>query len=341
VRQGFFGEEAQRIQRGRDDIRVMVRYPEDRRTSLGDLEQMRVRTPDGGEVPFSTVARAEMGRGFASIRRVDRRRTISVTAEVDEAQANPGEVLADLEANFLPELLATHPGVSYTLEGQQRSQAESMGALSKGFAVALFVIYAMMAIPFGSYIQPAIVMSAVPFGIVGAIWGHAAMGLPISLLSMFGVVALAGVSVNDSLVLVDFINRENRGRGSLKDAVIRAGTSRFRPILLTSLTTAAGVTPLILEKEVQAQFLIPMAVSLAAGVLFATVITLALVPAIYLILEDILNFFRWLGGRPVTGHDETSEETSEPELVEPRAAARERLDPGALGLAEGEGIGAD
>ncbi len=296
VRQAFFGEEAQRIQRGRDDIRVMVRYPEEDRRSLGDLERMRIRTPSGGEVPFSTVAEASMGRGFASITRVDRERTINVQANIDESVTNANQVLADMEAAYLPDLLAEYRGVRYSLEGVQQDQTDALNALAIGFVGAMFVIYALMAIPFRSYVQPLIVMSAVPFGVVGAVWGHAIMGMSMSILSMCGVVALAGVVVNDSLVLVSFMNQHRGEDLSLRQSVVTAGMARFRPILLTSLTTAAGITPLMLERSVQAQFLIPMAVALAYGVLFATVITLVLVPAIYLIMEDIRNFFRWLYG---------------------------------------------
>jgi multidrug efflux pump subunit AcrB len=322
VRQGFFGEEAQRIQRGRDDIRVMVRYPEQQRRSLGDLESMRVRTPDGGEVPFSTVAKAQFGRGFATITRVDRQRAINVTAEVDETVANANEVIADLEAGFLTQLLEKHPGVHYSLEGEQRDQMESVNALFRGFAVALFAIYAMMAIPFRSYSQPLIVMTAVPFGIVGAIWGHIFLGLDVSLLSLCGVIALAGISVNDSLVLVSFMNSHREEIGNTRQAVVQAGVTRFRPILLTSLTTAAGITPLMLEKSVQAQFLVPMAVALAFGVLFSTFITLGLVPALYVILEDVQKAFSWAWGsapdadavgKPAAGA------TSEPAAKQPAA----------------------
>lgn len=296
VRQAFFGEEAQRIQRGRDDVRVMVRYPEEDRRSLGDLERMRIRTPDGGEVPFSTVATASMGRGFASITRVDRERTINVRADVDESVTNANEVIADLEAGFLPEIVQRNRGVHYSLEGVQQDQSEAITALGIGFIGALFVVYALMAIPFRSYVQPLIVMSAIPFGVVGAIWGHLFMGMDMSILSLCGVVALAGVVVNDSLVLVSFMNQHRDDGLPLRKAVVRAGTARFRPILLTSLTTAAGITPLMLERSVQAQFLIPMAVALAFGVLFSTAITLVIVPAIYLVLEDIREFFQWLYG---------------------------------------------
>ena len=295
VRQGFYGEEAQRIQRGRDDIRVMVRYPKEERSSLGDLQSMRIRTPGGDEVPFSTVAKATHGRGFANIRRVNRQRVINVTAEVDAAVTNENTVIDDVTKTFLDPLLATqYRSVSYTMEGQQREQMELMAELAKGFAVALFVIYVLMAIPFRSYIQPLIVMTAVPFGLVGAVWGHAVTGHELSIMSMLGVVALTGVVVNDSLVLVNYINTRRNGGSPLVDAVRHAGTARFRPILLTSLTTAAGVTPLMLEKSAQAKFLIPMAVALAFGVLFATLISLVLVPASYLIIEDIQRPFRWL-----------------------------------------------
>ncbi len=299
VRQGFFGEEAQRIQRGRDDVRVMVRYPEEERQSLGYLDNMRIRTPDGGQVPFLTVADVEFGRGFSSITRVDRQRAINVSAGVDEEMANANAILFDFEARHMPEVLADHPGVTYSLEGEQRMQGEFMEGLLRGFFIALFVIFALMAIPFKSYSQPLIVMSAVPFGLVGAVFGHAILGMTMNFLSMMGMVAVAGVVVNDSLVLVHFINRTRKTSESLTAAVRDAGTARFRPILLTSLTTAAGVTPLMLEKSIQAQFLIPMAVSLASGVLFATLITLALVPSLYLILEDIKNLFGFKGHVPV------------------------------------------
>ncbi len=312
VRQGFFGEEAQRIQRGRDDIRVMVRYPERARRSIGDLEQMRIRTPNGDETPFSTVADASMGRGFATITRVDRNRSISVQAEVDESVVTAGEVIESLGANFMPQLMAQYPGVHYSFEGDEADFAESMEGLNKGFGAAMFVMFALLAIPLKSYIQPVIVLGAVPFGMVGAVLGHLFLDMPVSFLSMCGMVALAGVVVNDGLVLVNFINAYSRRFGSLNEAVREAGAARFRPILLTSLTTAAGVTPLILEKSLQAQFMIPMAVALASGVLFATTITLVLVPASYLILEDIRGFFRWLyGGR----------KAQSPSLPQPERAA--------------------
>ena len=310
VRQAFYGEEAQRIQRGRDDVRVMVRYPEAERRSLGDLENMRIRTSDGGEVPFSEVAQVVPGRGDASIRRVDRRRAINVTADVDPAQAVPGEILADLEERVLPEILAPHPGVLYTLEGQQAEQRDAVGGLARGFAIALVMIFALLAVPLRSYAQAIIIMLAIPFGLVGAVWGHLIMGLDLTILSAFGLVALAGVVVNDSLVMVDFINRNRRTTAEHLAAVRQAGMARFRPILLTSLTTFAGLFPLLTEKSMQARFLIPMAVSLASGVIFATLVTLVLIPAGYMIMLDLQALpARILGQKK-------EEEDVEPEALE-------------------------
>lgn len=286
VRQAFYGDEAQRIQRGRDDVRVMVRYPASARRSLGDIETMRIRTADGAEVPFGAVARAEPGRGFAAIRRADRQRVIAVTAEVDERRVSPNSIVAAVKARDLPAVLAAHPGVSYRLQGEQREQQEFLDAMFRRFGLALLMIYALLAIPLRSYVQPFIIMSAIPFGMAGAILGHVLMRWDLSMFSVIGMVALSGVVVNDSLVMVDWINRRRRQGASLAEAVRTAGVARFRPILLTSVTTFAGLTPLLLERSLQAQFLIPMAISLAFGVMFATGVTLVLVPAIYLILDD-------------------------------------------------------
>lgn len=286
VRQAFYGEEAQRIQRNRDDVRVMVRYPEEERRSLSDLENMRLRVPGSAEVPFSVAAEADLGRGYAAINRTDRKRTISVTANVDDNVGNANEIMASLQKTALPAILDKYPSVSYSLEGQQREQQETMAGLFDGYLIALLLIYILLAIPFKSYSQPIIVMSAIPFGIVGAIWGHVIMGMDLTILSMFGIVALAGVVVNDSLVMVDFINRERANGLPLATAIREAGIARFRAILLTSLTTFLGLTPLLLERSLQAQFLIPMAISLGFGVIFATFITLVLVPVGYYILED-------------------------------------------------------
>ncbi len=293
VRQAFFGEEAQRIQRGRDDIRVMVRYPEEERRSLGNLEDMRIRTPDGREVPFSEVATAELGLGYASITRVNRERVVNIRADADKDRIDLEAVKLDLDEEIIPALLEKYPMLSVTYEGEEREVQESNAVLMTNALLVLFTVYALLAIPFRSYTQPFIVMLVIPYGLCGAVAGHVIMGIfredgmPISQLSVFGMLALAGVVVNDSLVLVDYVNRQ-RARGvSLVDAVWEAGAARFRPIMLTSLTTFCGLLPILLEKSLQAQFLIPMAVSLSFGIVFATLITLVLVPAVYLIVEDI------------------------------------------------------
>lgn len=309
VRQAFYGEEVQRIQRGRDDVRVMVRYPDHQRRSIGDLERLRIRLPprpgasDAGvpntstQVPFTVAGRLSSERGFATIERTDRKRTVNVSADIDLSQANANKIAVDLTTNVLPTILADYRGISFSLEGEQQEQRETVTALIRSFIFALFVIYALLAVPFRSYLQPMIVMTAVPFGIIGAIWGHVLMGKGLTMLSIFGIVALTGVVVNDSLVLVDFINRARRAGAGVEDAIRDAGVARFRPIILTSLTTFVGLTPLLLEKSVQAQFLIPMAISLAFGVLFATAIILLLVPVTYVILEDLKRLGRRLLGR--------------------------------------------
>jgi len=286
VRQAFYGQEAQRIPRGREDVRVMIRYPEDERRSLANLETMRIRRPDGIEIPFSSVAEAKMGRGFSTIRRVNRNRTINIRADINKKETNLAGINEDL-TQFLSNLTSQYPGVNWSFEGEAKEQRESFGSLYSGSLFVLFAIYAMMAIPFKSYVQPLIVMTVIPFGLVGAVLGHIIMGMNLSILSIFGMLALTGVVVNDSLVLVHYVNSRRKDKMTLDDAVRSAGIARFRPIILTSLTTFAGLSPLILEKSTQAQFLIPMAVSLGFGILFATCITLIFIPINYLILEDI------------------------------------------------------
>ncbi len=309
VRQAFYGEEAQRIQRGRDDVRVMVRYTEAERQSLATLDNMRIRTPEGAEVPFLTVANAELGRGYASIRRADRQRIVSVIADVDRAQITANDVIADLRAGAIQQIMRDYPRISYRLEGEQAEQAEAVGSLVPLFGIALFVIFALLAVPLHSYSQALIIMSVIPFAFVGAIWGHVIMkffGLVagLSMPSAMGFIAAAGVVVNSSLVLVHNV-KERRALGEhFHDAVMHAAVSRCRPIILTSMTTFAGLLPLMFNRSVQAQFLVPMAVSLAFGVLFATVVTLLVVPSGYIILEDIQRFFS--RKKPITG--ETSGE---------------------------------
>jgi multidrug efflux pump subunit AcrB len=289
VRQAFYGHEVQRIQRGRDDVRVMVRYPAGERRSLGDLEDMRIRTADGTAVPFSSVALASRKEGFASINRVDRRRVVSVTADVDLSVANSNEILEQFKREAMPEILSIHPGIQISFEGEQREQSDFLTSLARGWAIALLVIYALLAIPLRSYLQPLVIMSAIPFGVVGATWGHILMGHDLSMFSVIGVVALSGVVVNDSLVLVVYVNQRRAEGLDLRSALVAAAVARFRAIMLTSLTTFAGLTPLLLEKSVQAKILIPMGIALAFGVIAATAITLILVPAGYLILEDLIR----------------------------------------------------
>ena len=296
VRQAFFGFEVQRIQRGRDEVRVFVRYPESERRNLQTLENMRIRTPAGAEVPFSEVAQATYGRGFAEIRRVDLARTINITADVNKESANLEAIKADLSTQIAA-IQKTYPRVGYSLEGEAREQRDSFHSLGIGLLFTLFSIFALLAIPFRSYLQPLIVMSVIPFGVAGAMLGHLIMGMDLTIMSIMGMLALSGVVVNDSLVLVDYINQRRANNMPLRQAVYDAGLARLRPVLLTSLTTFAGLMPLILEKSTQAQFLIPMAVSLGFGILFATVITLLMIPINYLLLEDLRSYLGRLFGR--------------------------------------------
>ena len=293
VRDAFYGNEVQRLQRGRDEVKVMVRYPESERESVSNFESMKLRTPSGDEVPMSEVVEPEYGRGPATVTRVDRFRTISLQGDVDLAGGyNSNEIVARYTEEVLDELSEKFPGVRYSFEGEQSDQRDSIREMMIGFVGALLMMYILMAIPLKSYVQPLIVMSVIPFGIVGAIGGHIVMGLNLSIMSLCGIVALAGVVVNDSLVLVDYVNRHRKESPTVREAAVKAGARRFRPILLTSLTTFAGLMPMLLETDMQAKFLIPMAVSLGFGILFATAITLILVPSIYLILDDVMNMFK-------------------------------------------------
>ncbi len=297
VRQAFYGEEAQRLQRNRDDVRVMVRYPQEQRRSTYDLEDMHVRLPDGRSVPLTEVASLTSGRGYATIRRVDGRRSVSVTADVDTSKLEPDALLARLEQKDLPELMAAHSGLQYSLEGARQEQELTLGSMKRGYIMAIVMIYALLAIPLQSYLQPLIVMSAIPLGLIGAVLGHLILGMDLTVLSLFGMVALTGVTVNDSLVMVDFVNRNRQRYPTLIEAVRVSGVARFRAIMLNSLTTFVGVAPLVFfEKSVQAKFLVPMAVSLGFGIMFATVVTLLLVPSIYLIQEDLRRAVKWLYG---------------------------------------------
>ena len=289
MRQAFYGEEVQRLQRGRDEVKVMVRYPKKNRLSIDDVETMKIRTKGGNKVPLSSLVELEEGRSKSVIRRTERLRAIRIAADIDRGNpnANANQARRNLENNMLSEFGELYPGIKYEFYGEQKDQAQSMEELQTSSLFALLVVFVLMAIPLGSYIQPGIVMSVIPFGIVGAIIGHILMGANISIMSMCGIVALSGVVVNDSLVLVDYVNRHRIRGKSIVEAAWEAGAARFRPIVLTSLTTFAGLSPMLFETDLQAKFLIPMAISLGFGILFATFITLILVPCVYLLLEDL------------------------------------------------------
>jgi len=297
LRQAFYGEEALRIQRGRDDIKVMVRYAVKDRQSLSGIEEIRIRTADGMEIPIEEVAEITDGRAYAVINRVNRKRIITVISDIDETRANASKIVSELNKDFLPRLVERYPGLKYDLEGQEKRTRESLDSLKKGFTLALMVIFLLLASQFRSYIQPVIIMMAIPFGLIGAIFGHLVMGMQLTMISLFGIVALSGIVVNDSLILIDFINRAAIKGVQIETAVIESGKVRFRPVMLTSITTIAGLFPLLLERSFQAQFLIPMAISISFGLLFATLLTLLYVPALYLIILDVKKLFgTWLNG---------------------------------------------
>ena len=286
VRGAFSGIEVQRLQREGEQLRVFVRYSPAHRSQLASLEKMRVSLPGGGQVPLLEVATLNRGLAPASIRRQDGRRTAHLYARADKDLIDLEAVKADLVGKIFPKLNKQYPAARLEMGGESKDAASTNQRLKITLSLALLVIYALLAIPFKSYIQPLIIMSVIPFALIGALWGHFLLGHSLSRLSIFGIIALAGILVNDSLVLVDFINRQRRAGTPLQDALQQAATRRFRPVLLTSLTTFFGLLPLLFEKSLQAQFLIPMAISLSFGVLFATAITLFLVPCVYCVIQD-------------------------------------------------------
>jgi len=306
VRQAFYGEEIQRVQRGPDDIRVMLRYPEGERRTLGSLEDMRIRTADGADAPFASIAHAEHGHGYSTINRTNRLRTVNITASVDRSIVTPESVLADIERK-MPAVLAQYPGVTFSFEGEQSQEDEAILGLIKGAALALLLIYALLAIPLRSYLQPLIIMSVIPFGLVGALFGHLILGWDVVFFSILGIVALSGVVVNASLVLVHYVNARRAEGATVIQAVHDAGGARFRPIVLTSVTTFIGLAPLMFLESIQTRMMVPMAISLAFGVLFSAAVTLLLVPSLYVVLEDL--------------HALTSRRHSAPKEPAPQAAA--------------------
>jgi multidrug efflux pump subunit AcrB len=323
VRQAFYGDEVQRIQRGRNEVKVMLRYPRADRKNLATLDTMRVRTSQGLEIPFSRVAEAKVGKSFTSIKRVDRRRAMNITADVEKGAVNPATVREKVRP-FIDQLMAKHPTVTWSYEGEARAERESAAEFWWALALVLLGLYAMMAIPFKSYTQPIVVILVIPFGVVGGTLGHVFHGMPLSLMSVCGFLAVSGVVVNDTLVLVDRINQLRDESGNLKYAVQEGGASRFRAIFLTQITTFVGLMPLMFNmggfiesspflireflelifgdnraaQATSAQFLTPVSVAMGYGSLFATVITLYLVPLCYLAVEDILSLFRRLFIKP-------------------------------------------
>ena len=288
VRNAFYGVEAQRIQRGQDDVRVMVRFPESERASVGDLENMYIRTPQGSQVPFYSVAQFEVSRGFSEIRRLDGRRVVEVSADVDRTMVTPESVMADIKAKLVTKLQEKYPTVVFDVGGEQEERNSSFISLGIGLLFSCFVIYGLLAIPLKSYLQPMVIMSVIPFGAVGAIVGHYVLDVQLMFFSALGIVALAGVVVNSSLVLVDYANRQRREGLDAFAAISKAAVVRFRPIILTSVTTFVGLIPLMTTTTPATGPFLPIAISLAWGVLFATVITLLLVPCLYMMIEDLM-----------------------------------------------------
>ena len=291
VRASYYGEEVMRLQRGRHEVKLMVRYPEKERHSLARFEEIRLRTQHGAEIPLTELAEREILRAPSEIVRLDQRRAITITANLDDKKANAREIAVDLNTHFLPALFEEHPGTTVRWEGDQEESEESFRSLLVGFAVALLGIYLLLTIQFHSYLQPLIILAVIPFGAIGAVLGHLAMGLPLTLFTIFGMVGLSGVVVNDSIVLIDFINRRRGELADLHEALIQAGSQRFRPVLLTSITTIVGLSPILLERSVQAEILIPMATSMAFGLALATVWILLLVPVMYGTYANLVE--RW------------------------------------------------
>ena len=281
VRAAFYGDEVMRLQRGRHEVKLMVRYPKEERRSLHQLDEVRIRTRDGDEIPLPVLADVTVKRGYSSINRIDQQRAVTITADVDEQQANAPAIIRDLREGFLADLLPRHPAVQARWEGQQEQTRQSFGSLMIGFTVAVFGMFALLTLEFRSYLQPLIILAVIPFGFVGAVLGHLLLGQPLTLFSLFGVVTLSGIVANDSIVLIDFINRRLAEGTPLQEALLESGRRRFRPVMITSVTTVAALLPILLERDTQAQVLIPMAISISFGLIVSTIWILFLVPAMY------------------------------------------------------------
>ncbi len=299
VRNTYYGAEVMRLQRGRHEVKLMVRYPEDERTSLVNFREIRVTGSDGVSRPIGELAEINLQRSFSEINRVNQRRSITVSTDLDESASNADVIIGNLKADYLPQFQEQFPNISVRWEGQQEQSRESVGSLMVGFAVAILCMFVLLVLQFRSYAQPLLILAVIPFGMIGAVWGHALLGLPLTLFSMFGLVALAGVVVNDSIVLIDFINARVREGMRPMEALVESGRRRFRPIMLTSMTTIAGLLPLLTERSFQAQLLIPMATSLAFGLMVATALVLLLIPVLYLIYLVVIESI----GMSITDHD--------------------------------------
>ncbi|WP_286263287.1 efflux RND transporter permease subunit [Thalassotalea atypica] len=300
VSYSFYGLEAQRILRESEEIKVMVRYPLDERSSVGHVDDVMIQAPNGAELPLSELADISLHDGVTRIRRENGNRTINIWGSVDAAQVEPFEVTKEIRDEYLPELLRKYPQVQSEVSGRIQEEMESANKQMRDFVLSLMVIFTLLAVPLKSYSQPLMIMTVIPFGIVGAMIGHMALGMDLNVLSMFGIIAAAGVVINDSLVMVDHVNKSREQGIPLREAVVYSGCRRFRAILLTSLTTFIGLVPIMMETSMQAKMVIPMAVSLAFGVLFATIVTLVMIPALYLVIEDARNVFKRKKNQPET-----------------------------------------
>jgi len=300
---GYFGEDAVRIQRGRDDIRIKVRYTSSERKRLSDFRRIRIRTSRGYEVPLLSVAKIEFAPGFSTITRSDGLRRVIVSAEVDTNRANANEIVSEMLKSYIPDLSGRYPNLRFTFQGEKKRMSESFASLYIGYPLAMIGIFFIIATMFRSYVQPLLISITIPFGVIGAILGHLVLGYNFTMMSIFGVVALAGVVVNDAIVLIERIN-ENLAEGMpFLDAILNGGARRFRAIFLTTISTVGGLAPLILETNFQAKFLIPMAISIAAGVGFATVLTLVLLPSLFMILNDLRRAAYWIRNRSIPARE--------------------------------------
>ena len=320
VRSAYYGAEVMRLQRGRHEVKLMVRYPEEERRSADSFENIRVRASNGKTYPLTELADVSVSRGYSEINRIDQLRSVAVLADIREAEGNAQATIAQMKQNFFPNLEAQHPHLRVFWEGQQQQTNESVSSMFRGMIVAMVAMFVLLTVEFRSYFQPAIILAVIPFGVVGAIFGHALMGMNLTLFTVFGLVALTGVVVNDSIVLMDFINLRIAAGDNLQQALVNAGRRRFRPVILTSLTTIAGLTPMLTETSFQAQFLIPLAATLVFGLLVATVMVLLFIPTFYCLYQRLVHGMT-LDPLPVEGPPVTVPPLPKPAVIPEKAAA--------------------